>query len=112
MLDGKLAAAGPVPSVVSPEAAQAAARQCAINALAVARDALGSLDQVAGVVRVGAWVACDASFTAIPQIANGASELLVQVFGDAGRHARAAVGTNVLPLGASVEVEVLLEVRA
>lgn len=110
MVGGKLVAEGPVPSKVTPEDANKAARQCAINALAVARDAVGSLDKVKGVVRVGAWVASDDAFTAIPQVANGASELLVQVFGEAGRHARAAVGTNVLPLGASVEVEVLFEV--
>jgi len=108
---GKLTTEGPVPSKVSPERAHEAARQCAINALAAARDAMGSLDRIKGVVRVGAWVASDDGFTAIPQVANGASELLVQVFGEAGRHARATVGTNVLPLGASVEVEVLFEVQ-
>lgn len=110
--DGKLLATGPVPTSVSIEAAAAAARQCAINALAVANDALGSLDRVAGVVRVGAWVACSAEFVDQPKVANGASELLVEVFGEAGRHARAAVGTNALPLGATVEVEVWFEVKA
>jgi enamine deaminase RidA (YjgF/YER057c/UK114 family) len=110
--DGKLLASGPVPSAVSLEAAAAAARQCAINALAVANDALGSLDKVAGVARVGAWVACTAEFTDQPKVANGASDLLVEVFGEAGKHARAAVGTNALPLGATVEVEVWFEVRA
>jgi enamine deaminase RidA (YjgF/YER057c/UK114 family) len=110
--DGKLLAIGPVPASVSLEGAVAAARQCAINALAVANDALGSLDRVASVVRVGAWVACSAEFTDQPKVANGASELLVEVFGEAGRHARAAVGTNALPLGATVEVEVWFEVKA
>jgi enamine deaminase RidA (YjgF/YER057c/UK114 family) len=109
--NGKLLASGPVPSAVSLDAAVAAARQCAINALAVAADALGSLDRVAGVARVGAWIACTTEFVDQPKVANGASELLVEVFGDVGKHARVAVGTNALPLGASVEVEVWFEVR-
>lgn len=107
--DGQLTAKGPVTDT---PAAAAAARQCAINALAVAQDALGSLDKVAGVVRVGVWVACGNDFADQPKVANGASELLVEVFGEAGRHARAAVGTNALPLGATVEVEVCFEIRA
>lgn len=106
--DGQLLAKGPVADVA---AAAAAARQCAINALAVAKDALGSLDHVAGVARVGVWVACANDFVDQPKVANGASELLVEVLGDAGRHARAAVGTNALPLGAMVEVEVWFEVK-
>jgi enamine deaminase RidA (YjgF/YER057c/UK114 family) len=109
--DGRLLATGPIGSTVTWEEANAAARQCAINALAVAKDALGSLDNVAGVVRVGVWVACAADFVDQPKVANGASELLVEVFGESGRHARAAVGTNALPLGATVEVEVCFEVK-
>ncbi|MCU0689483.1 MAG: RidA family protein, partial [Phycisphaerales bacterium] len=100
----------PVPSVVSAEAAKAAARQCALNAIAAAAEAVGGVDNLRGVVRVGAWVASDAGFVGQPGVVNGASELLSEVFGEAGKHARAAVGTNVLPLGASVEVEVLFEV--
>lgn len=113
--DGQLLAKGPVtngPGGVTTDGATTAARQCAINALAVARDTLGSLDRVAGVARVGVWVACNAEFVDQPKVANGASELLVEVFGDPGRHARAAVGTNALPLGATVEVEVWFEVKA
>lgn len=106
--DGQLLAKGPVTDVA---AAAVAARQCAINALAVAKDTLGSLDHVAGVARVGVWVACANDFTDQPKVANGASELLVEVFGESGRHARAAVGTNALPLGAMVEVEVWFEVK-
>lgn len=106
--EGQLMAKGPVTDL---SAATAAARQCAVNALAVAKDALGSLEQVAGVVRVGVWVACGNDFIDQPKVANGASELLVEVFGDTGRHARAAVGTNALPLGAMVEVEVCFEVK-
>ena len=111
ILAGQLTARGKVPSAVPLDAAQAAARQCVLNALAAAKAALGSLDPIAGVVRVGVWVACDDTFTDQPKVANGASDLLVEVFGDAGRHARAAVGTNALPLGVPVEVEVLFELR-
>ena len=108
MRDGTLIASGPVPSSASVEVAQRAARQCVINALG-AVDTLpgGGVEQIAGVVRVGAFVACDASFEQQPIVANAASALLIELFGDAGRHARAAVGTNALPLGASVEIEFL-----
>jgi enamine deaminase RidA (YjgF/YER057c/UK114 family) len=108
--DGKLIATGPVPSRVTLEVAQECARQCVLNGLAHVRAAVGSLDRVASVVRVGVFVQCDAGYTDQPKVANGASELLVQIFGEAGRHARAAVGTNALPLGACVEVELVVEV--
>jgi enamine deaminase RidA (YjgF/YER057c/UK114 family) len=107
---GKLIAEGPVPSKVSPEIARECARQCVLNGLAAVKAALGSLAAVKQVVRVGVFVCSDAGFTAQPQVANGASELLVEVFGEAGRHARAAVGSIALPLGAPVEVEFLFEV--
>ena len=104
--DGKLLATGPVTSKCPPEQAKSAARQCVINALAAARSIVdGNVDRIAGVLRVGAFVASDAAFTQQPQVANGASELLLEIFGDAGRHVRAAVGVNVLPLDASVEIE-------
>ncbi len=109
--DGARAAAGPVPSACSIESAQQAARQCALNALAVAADAAGGLDMIERVLRVGVFVQSDAGFTEQPKVANGASDLLQQVFGEAGRHARAAVGNIALPLGASVEVELLVQVR-
>lgn len=108
--DRKLARTGPVPSRVGPEDAKADARQCAINALACLREALGSLDRVRGVVKVGVFVASDAGFGGQPGIANGASDLLVEVFGEAGRHARAAVGVAALPLDAPVEVEFVFEI--
>ena len=112
MRDGALVARGPVPSQVSLDEARQAAVQCALNALAVAQDALGGdLDRVVRVVRVGVFVCCDAGFHDQPKVANGASELLVEIFGEAGRHARAAVGSIALPLGAAVEVEMVLEVR-
>ncbi|HLL90234.1 MAG TPA: RidA family protein [Tepidisphaeraceae bacterium] len=110
MRDGKLLAAGPVPSRCSVEQAQAAARQCVVNGLAAAVTVTGSVDAIRGVVRVGAFVCSDVTFTAQPTVANAASELLLEVFADAGRHARAAVGVNALPLDASVEVEFVFEV--
>lgn len=109
MRDGALVASGPVPSKVSIADAQAAARQCVLNALAAIRAELGSLDRVKQVVRVGVWVCSDPGFHDQPTVANGASELLVQVFGPAGQHARAAVGSIALPRGAAVEVELLVE---
>ncbi|HWB20861.1 MAG TPA: RidA family protein [Phycisphaerales bacterium] len=108
----KLLATGPVPSKVSIERAQAAARQCALNALAALNDVLqGDLDRVERIARVGVFVCCDPGFTDQPKVANGASELLQQVFGESGRHARAAVGSISLPLGASVEVEMTVLIR-
>lgn len=95
---------------VSIDAAQLAARQCAINALAVIKAEIGSLDRVTRFVKLGVFVACDPDFAGHPQVANGASELLVSVFGDKGRHARAAVGSPSLPLNASVEVDIIVEV--
>lgn len=110
--DGALTATGPVPSAVSIETAQEAARQCVLNGLAVLGDQIGGdFSRVVRVVRVGAFVCSDTGFTEQPKVANGASELLQQLFGEVGRHARAAVGTNALPLGAAVEVELLVEVR-
>ena len=109
---GVLTAAGPVPSAVSVEEAQAAARQAVLNALAVVSDALeGDLGRVRRVVRLGVFVASEPGFAGQPQVANGASELLVEVFGEAGRHARAAVGSVALPLGATVEVEMVVEIK-
>jgi enamine deaminase RidA (YjgF/YER057c/UK114 family) len=92
------------------EAAAGAARRCALQALAALREALGSLDRVRRVVRVTVYVASAEGFTAQPAVANGASDLLVEVFGEAGRHARVAVGVAELPLGAPVEVELVAEV--
>jgi enamine deaminase RidA (YjgF/YER057c/UK114 family) len=114
-VSGKLLAVGPVPSQTSVEDAKAAARQCGLNALAILADALGvadptSLDRVKRIVKLGVFVCSDVGFTQQPQVANGASELMEQIFGEAGKHARAAVGNIALPLGASVEVELIAEV--
>ena len=88
-----------------------AARQCGIMLLAQMRRALGSLDRVERVVKLGVFVASGPDFTAQPRVANGASELMEQVFGEQGRHARSAVGVAALPLGAAVEVDAVVAVR-
>jgi enamine deaminase RidA (YjgF/YER057c/UK114 family) len=110
MRDGQLVASGPVPSKVTVAQAQEAARQCVLNGLAALKAEIGELSKVKQVVRVGVFVCSDAGFTDQPTVANGASELLVAIFGDAGQHARAAVGNIALPRGAAVEVEFLFEV--
>lgn len=110
--DGELLCTGTVPGSVSIEQARDAARQCVLNGLAVVADQLGGdLSRVVRIVRVGVFVASDPDFGDQPKVANGASELLEQVFGEAGRHARAAVGCSALPLHAPVEVEMTVEVR-
>jgi enamine deaminase RidA (YjgF/YER057c/UK114 family) len=108
-VDGALPETGKVGGGVDADDATAFARIAALNALAAAGSAIGSLDRVTRVVKVVVFVASDPSFTAQPSVANGASELLGQVFGDAGRHARSAVGVAVLPLDSPVEVELTLE---
>ena len=106
MVEGEIVATGKVPSDVSIDDAQAAARQCAINGLAILRAELGGdWSELAHVVRLGVFVQSDDDFTGQPQVANGASELMQQIFGRAGQHARAAVGVNSLPLNAAVEIE-------
>jgi enamine deaminase RidA (YjgF/YER057c/UK114 family) len=110
--DGVLTCTGPVPSVVSIEQATEAARLCAINALAALRDVCqGDIDKIARILRIGVFVQSAEGFSEQPKVANGASELFAAVFGENGKHARAAVGTNTLPLNASVEVEVVAEIR-
>ena len=89
-----------------------AARLCGIMLLAQIRSALGSLERVDRIVKLGVFVNSAASFTDQPKVANGASELMEQVFGEAGRHARSAVGVPVLPLGAAVEIDAVVAVRA
>jgi len=110
-VDGKLPKTGHVGDNVSIEEAQGFARTCVLNGLAALKAEIGELRKVKRVVRVGAFVACGSNFGDQPKVANGASELLLQVFGDKGRHARAAVGTNALPLQSPVEIEFLFEVE-
>jgi enamine deaminase RidA (YjgF/YER057c/UK114 family) len=108
--DGQLLYTGKVGGGVSEDEAFECAQQCVLNALAAVKAEIGELSAVTRVVRVGAFVASTPHFTAQPKVANGASELLGEVFGDAGQHARAAVGVAVLPLDAPVEVELVVEV--
>jgi enamine deaminase RidA (YjgF/YER057c/UK114 family) len=94
------------------EQGRLAACDCALNLLAQTRDALGSLDRVAQIVKLTGFVACTSEFTGVPAVVDGASALLVDVFGDRGRHARSAVGVAALPLGFAVEVELVVRVAA
>jgi enamine deaminase RidA (YjgF/YER057c/UK114 family) len=94
------------------EQGRLAARDCALNLLAQTRDALGSLDRVARVVKVTGFVACTPEFTDVPAVVDGASALLLDLFGERGRHARSAVGVAALPLGFAVEVEMVVRVAA
>ena len=110
MRDGRLLHTGAVGGVVSQAEAVECARQCALNALAAIKAEVGELAAVKQIVKVVVFVASTPDFTNQPLIANGVSELLGEVFGDAGRHARSAVGVAVLPLHAPVEVELLVEV--
>ncbi|CAM4110444.1 RutC family protein [Mycobacterium basiliense] len=107
--EGKLAGTGKVGAEVTPDEAKALARICALNALA-AIDALVGLDSVSQVVKVVGFVASAPGFHGQPNVINGASDLLAEVFGDAGVHARSAVGVAELPLDAPVEVELIVEV--
>jgi enamine deaminase RidA (YjgF/YER057c/UK114 family) len=108
--DGQLPRQGKCGAEVSVEDGAALARQCALNALGIVRDHLGSLDSVVRVVRVAGYVASAPGFTDHPAVINGASQLLLDVFADAGRHARIAIGVAELPRGAPVEVEFLFEI--
>jgi len=110
--DGRLLWAGRLGTDVDIATGAEAARRCALQALAALRGVLGSLDRVRGIVRLAVFVASAPGFTDQPKVANGASDLLAEVFGEAGRHARVAVGVVELPLGAPVEVEVTAEVES
>lgn len=110
MVDGTLAATGVVGAEVSAEQAADLARICALNALAAIKAEVGDLDAVERVVKVVGFVASAPEFTAQPAVVNGASTLLGEVFGEAGKHARSAVGVAALPLGAPVEVELIVRV--
>jgi enamine deaminase RidA (YjgF/YER057c/UK114 family) len=111
MADGKLMETGKVGSDVSPERAKELAARCALNAMAAVHSLVG-LENVARIVKLTGFVASAEGFTGQPGVINGASELFGEVFGEAGRHARSAVGVSELPLGAPVEVEVIVELVA
>jgi enamine deaminase RidA (YjgF/YER057c/UK114 family) len=109
-VEGKLQGAGKVGDAVAPEDAASFARIAALNALAAVASVAGGLESIARVVKVTCFVASAPGFTGQAQVANGASELLIEVLGEAGRHARSAVGMAVLPLDSPVEVELIAEV--
>ena len=109
-IDGKLVATGKVGAEVSAEEAKQLAERCALNALAAVKSEIGELSRVRRVVKVVGFVASAPGFTGQPAVINGASELLGKVFGEAGAHARSAVGVAVLPLDAPVEVELTVEI--
>jgi len=108
--EGKLVAKGQLGGGVSMEDGTKAARACAVNLLAQVKAAIGDLDKVVRVVRLGGFINSAAGFTDGPKVMNGASDLMVEVFGDKGRHARSTVGVSALPADAAVEVEGLFEV--
>ena len=110
-VDGKLVT-GRLGEDVSLDQGHAAARACGLMILAQLKAALGSLDRVERVVKLGAFVSSAASFTDQPKVANGASELMEQIFGESGRHARSAVGVPALPLGAAVEIDAIVAIKA
>jgi len=110
--DGKVAYAGRLGAGLTVDDGYAAGRQCGMNILAQLKAACGGdLDRVSRVLRLGGFVNCAPDFTDAPKCVNGASDLMVAVFGDAGRHARAAVGVASLPAGAAVEVDAIVELR-
>ncbi|WP_371781444.1 RidA family protein [Streptosporangium subroseum] len=111
MVDGKLMTTGKVGDEVSAEDAHSLAKICALNALAAVASVSGGLPNVVRIIKVVGFVASAPGFTGQPGVVNGASELLGEVFGDAGLHARSAVGVAVLPLDAPVEIEMIVEVR-
>jgi enamine deaminase RidA (YjgF/YER057c/UK114 family) len=110
MQDGDVTVSGTVGAEVTTGEANAGARRCAVQALAALRASLGTLDRVTGVAKLDVFVASAPGFTDQPTVANGASDLLVEVFGEPGRHARATVGVPELPLGAAVEVALVVQV--
>lgn len=110
MVAGELTASGEVPGDVSLEDAQVAARQAALNALAAVAGLVGSIDCITRIVRVNVFVNSSAGFTDQAKVANGASEMLAEVFGEAGRHTRCAIGAAELPLDAAVELDMVVEV--
>lgn len=110
LVDGSLAATGKVGAEIGPEEAQRHTRTCALNALAAVHSLVG-IDSVVRIVKAVVFVASAEGFTGQPAVANGASELFREIFGEAGQHARSAVGVAELPIGAPVEVELTVEVR-
>lgn len=111
MKDGAMISKGKVPSEISPEDATKAAALCAANVLRAVRHAVGSLDRIERVIRITGYVNSDPTYTEQHLVINGASQLVRDVFGEAGRHARTALGMAQLPLGASTEIEMILKLK-
>jgi enamine deaminase RidA (YjgF/YER057c/UK114 family) len=109
--DGKLIYAGKVGKDISAEDAQKAAQICALNCLSVVKAEIGSLENIKRIVKISVFVNSAEGFTEQPKVANGASDLLVEIFGEAGKHARSAVGVNELPIDAAVEIEMIAEIK-
>jgi enamine deaminase RidA (YjgF/YER057c/UK114 family) len=109
--DGTVAFKGKVPSVQSLEQAQKAAKLCAVNALAQLKSELGSLDKISKILRVSGFVNSEPDFTEQPKVINAASDLLFEIFGEKGKHSRIAVGVASLPLGATVEIDMIVEIN-
>ena len=111
-IDGDKKVIGKVPTVVSIEEAKDAARMIILNRLAIIQDEIGSLDKVRQIVALNGFVNCEPDFYNHPQVINGASELLVEIFGDKGKHSRTALGAASLPLNVSVEINLIVEIEA
>jgi enamine deaminase RidA (YjgF/YER057c/UK114 family) len=109
IVEGKLVATGKVGSEITLEEATELARKCILNGLAAVKNEIGDLDRIKRIVKIVGFVSSDPSFTQQPQVINGASDLLGEIFGEVGRHARSAVGVAVLPLDAPVEIELIVE---
>lgn len=109
--DGKLLAEGKVAGTVSEETAIECARQCAVNCLSAVKSVIGDLEKIDQIIKLTVFVNSTAGFSGQPKIANGASEFLVQVFGEQGKHARSAVGVSELPLNAPVEIELIVRFK-
>lgn len=111
MVEGQLKYSGKVPTTISQEDAIQAAEICALNCLSVIKSEIGDLDKIQKIIKVTVFVNSTEDYSNHPSVANGASELLVKIFGDAGKHARSAVGVSSLPLNAPVEVELIAELN-
>ena len=109
--DGKVAYKGKVPSAQSLDQAQSAAKICIINALAQLKSELGNLDRISKIVRVSGFVNSSPEFTDQPKVINAASDLLFEIFGEKGQHSRIAVGVASLPLGSTVEIDMIVEIN-
>jgi len=109
--DGKVICVGKVGAEVSPEQAKEAAKLCGLNAISVLKAAAGDLDNVKSILRLTCWVASADEFYNQPQVANGASDLMLEVFGEAGKHSRMTTGINVLPGNATVGVDLIAELK-